>query len=199
MITIRHSSLGRLYMASASTRDKKMAANELRLRLTRIFSKILVLILVLFFGYILMPFLQQVSFMIPFLNLPLVTVGSVTVLAVIGILLYRILSDIVALFNPVSKALKIVLRGFAKERVTLAKRITYDLLFMIALLIILALILPPLSGLPGIGIYVAMALPLLALAIVVLIFWDLGKVIYSEIEKLADLIADKLEELEDKH
>jgi divalent metal cation (Fe/Co/Zn/Cd) transporter len=186
-------------MASTNARDNKMAAIELRLRLTRIFSKILVLILVLFFGYLIMPFLQQVSFMIPFLNLPLVTVGSVTVLAVIGILLYRILSDILALLNPVSKALKILLRGFAKERVTAAKRITYDLLFMIAILIIFALILPPLSGLPGIGIFIAAALPLLALAIVVFIFWDLGKVIYSEIERLADLIADKLEKLEDKH
>ncbi|MDD1764541.1 MAG: hypothetical protein LUQ46_00815 [Candidatus Methanomethyliaceae archaeon] len=102
-------------MASTNIRDNKMAAIELRLRLTRIFSKILVLILVLFFGYLIMPFLQQVSFMIPFLNLPLVTVGSVTVLAVIGILLYRILSDIVTMLNPVSKALKILLRDLQKN------------------------------------------------------------------------------------
>ncbi|MDD1764540.1 MAG: hypothetical protein LUQ46_00810 [Candidatus Methanomethyliaceae archaeon] len=52
---------------------------------------------------------------------------------------------------------------------------------------------------PGIGIFIAAALPLLALAIVVFIFWDLGKVIYSEMERLADLIAEKLEELENKH
>jgi len=83
--------------------------------------------------------------------------------------------------------------------VTAVKRITYDLLFMIAILIIFTLILPPLSGLPGIGIFIAAALPLLALAIVVFIFWDLGKVIYSEMERLADLIAEKLEELENKH
>jgi hypothetical protein len=186
-------------MASTDNRDKKMAALELRVRLTRIFSKILVLILVLFFGYLIMPFLQQVSFMIPFLNLPLVTVGSVTILAVIGILLYRILSDTVALLNPLSKALKTLLKGFATERVTAVRRITYDLLFMVAILIIFSLILPPLSTLPEIGIFIAAALPLLALAIVVFIFWDLGKVIYGEIERLADLIADKLEELEDKH
>ena len=185
-------------MASATARDKKVATIELRLRLTRIFSKVIVFILVLFFGYIMMPYLQQISFMIPFLNLPLVTVGSVMVLAVIGILLYRILSDIVALLEPVSRAFKIILKEFATDRVTIAKRVTYDLLFLIVVLITFAVILPPLSSLPGIGIYVATAVPLLALAIVVLIFWDLGKVIYSEVERLADFIADKLEEFEER-
>jgi len=185
-------------MASATARNKKVAAIELRLRLTRIFSKVIVLILILFFGYIMMPYLQQISFMIPFLNLPLVTAGSVIVLAVIGILLYRILSDIVALLEPVSRAFKIILKEFATDRVTVAKRVTYDLLFLIVILIAFAVILPLLSSLPGIGIYVATAVPLLALAIVVLIFWDLGKVIYGEVERLADFIADKLEEFEER-
>jgi len=185
-------------MDSATPREKKVAAMELRLRLTRIFSKIIVLILVLFFGYIIMPYLQQITFLIPFLNLPLVAVGSVMVLAVIGILLYRILSDILALLDPVSKAFKVILRGFATDRVTVVKRVVYDLFFMIAILILFTVILPPLSSLPGVGIYIATALPLLALAIVVLIFWDLGKVIYSEVERLADFIADKIEELEER-
>ena len=146
-----------------------------------------------------MPYLQQITFLIPFLNLPLVAVGSVMVLAVIEILLYRILSDILALLDPVSKAFKVILRGFATDRVTVVKRVVYDLFFfMIAILILFTVILPPLSSLPGVGIYIATALPLLALAIVVLIFWDLGKVIYSEVERLADFIADKIEELEER-
>lgn len=75
-----------------------------------------------------------------------------------------------ALLEPVSRAFKIILKEFATDRVTVAKRMTYDLLFLIVILMLFAVILSPLSGLPGIGIYVATALPLLALAIAVLIF-----------------------------
>jgi len=53
---------------------------ELRMRLTRIFSKILVLIMVGVMGFLLLPYLNEVILVIPYLGLPLVSLGAVSCL-----------------------------------------------------------------------------------------------------------------------
>lgn len=167
---------------------------ELRMRLTRIFSKVLVLAMVAILGYVMLPYLEEVTFVIPFLDLPLVSLGAVSFLAVIGVLLYRIIGDVLALNTSVSRRVRRFMKGIAREHVGAIKRVAYDLIILIVILIAFTILLPILSRVPGIGIYLATAIPLLTLAIAVLIFWDLGKVAYTLMERLADMIADRLEE-----
>ncbi len=182
----------------SSQTEKAQASMELRMRLTRIFSKILVLIMVGVMGFLLLPYLNEVILVIPYLGLPLVSLGAVFLLAVIGVLLYRIVGDILALNTAASKRLRRIMKGLGSQHVSVLRRVLYDLLLLVAIIIILTIMLPVVSRVPGIGIYLATAIPLLALAIAVLIFWDLGKVAYSLVERLADLIADRLEEIEDR-
>jgi divalent metal cation (Fe/Co/Zn/Cd) transporter len=178
--------------------EARQASLELRMRITRIFSKVLVLILVGMLGFVLLPYLTEVALVIPFLGLPLVSLGAVFLLAVIGVLIYRIVGDILALNTAASKRLRKIMRGIGSQHVSVIRRVLYDLLLLVAIIIVLTIMLPIVSKVPGIGIYLATAIPLLALAIAVLIFWDLGKVAYSLVERLADLIADRLEEIEDR-
>jgi hypothetical protein len=168
------------------------------MRLTRIFSKLLVLILVAILGYVMLPYLEEVTLVVPFLNLPLVSLGAVSLLAIIGVLLYRIIGDILALNTSASRRLRQLMKGLATEHVGAIKRVIYDLIILIIILIAFTILLPILGKVPGIGIYLATAIPLLTLAIAVLIFWDLGKVAYTLVERLADMIADRLEELEEE-
>ncbi len=168
------------------------------MRLTRIFSKLLVLVLVGILGYVLLPYLNEVTLVIPFLGLPLVSLGAVFLLAVIGVLLYRIIGDILALNTSASKRLRKIMRGLGSEHLSAIRRVIYDLILLVVILIAFTIMLPVVSRVPGIGIYLATAIPLLTLAIAVLIFWDLGKVAYSLVERLADVIADRLEEIEDR-
>ncbi len=168
------------------------------MRLTRIFSKLFVLVLVGIVGYVMLPYLNEVTLVIPFLGLPLVSLGAVFLLAVIGVLLYRIIGDVLALNTAASKRLRNLMRGLGSQHIGAIRRVLYDLILLVVILIAFTILLPIISRLPGIGIYLATAIPLLTLAIAVLIFWDLGKVAYSLVERLADLIADKLEEIEDR-
>ncbi|MCQ5374065.1 MAG: hypothetical protein NO515_03460 [Candidatus Methanomethylicia archaeon] len=178
--------------------DEKLSSLKLRLRITRILSKLLILVMLILLGYILMPYFQQLNIMIPIINMPLVTLGSVTILAVVGILLYRILADTLLLLNPISKAIRVIFRKMTMDHVTLVKRAIYDILFLIALIITLTALLPVVSAFPVIGIYFATGLPLIALAVVILIFWDLGKILYSEVEQLAEILAEKLESINEE-
>jgi divalent metal cation (Fe/Co/Zn/Cd) transporter len=173
------------------------ASIELRMRLTRIFSKVLVLILVAILGYVMLPYLDEVTVVVPFLGLPLVSLGAVFLLAVIGVFLYRIVGEILALNTSASKRLRRIMKGLATEHISAIRRVIYDLIILVVILMAFTLLLTILGRVPGIGIYLATAIPLLTLAIAVLIFWDLGKVAYSLVERLADYIADRLEEMED--
>jgi hypothetical protein len=168
------------------------------MRLTRILSKLLVLVLVGILGYVLLPYLNEVTLVIPLLGLPLVSLGAVFLLAVIGVLLYRVIGDILALNTSASKRLRKIMRGLGSEHIGSIRRVIYDLILLVVILIAFTIMLPVVSRVPGIGIYLATAIPLLTLAIAVLIFWDLGKVAYSLVERLADLIAERLEEIEDR-
>ncbi|MGQ9759914.1 MAG: hypothetical protein ACUVQ5_05035 [Candidatus Methanomethylicaceae archaeon] len=176
----------------------KTAALQLRLKIIRILSKLLILIMIVFSGYIIMPYLQQINLILPIINTPLVTLGSVMVLAVVGILLYRILLDTVSLLHPVSRVLQAIFKRMTMDHVTLVKRAVYDILFLIAMLIVLTIFLPLVGSFPVVGIYLATGLPLMALAIAILIFWDLGKILYNEVEQIAEIIAEKIESLNEE-
>jgi hypothetical protein len=182
----------------SSKGEKRQASVELRMRLTRIFSKLFVLVLVSILGYVMLPYLNEITLIIPLLGLPLVSLGAVFLLAIIGVLLYRIIGDILALNITASKRLRKIMRGLGSEHIGAIRRVVYDLILLIVILIAFTILLPIVSRVPGIGIYLATAIPLLTLAIAVLIFWDLGKVAYSLVERLADIIADRLEEIEDR-
>jgi len=173
----------------------KITKRKLILRINRIISKILILILLILFGYIIMPYFQQLNITLPILNISLVTLGSVTILAVVGILMYRILIDTLMLLKPVSTGIRRIFKKMKMDHVSIVKRVIYDVLFLIALMIFLTALLPIVASVPIIGIYFATGLPLIAFAIVILIFWDLGKILYSEVEQLSDLIAEKLESI----
>lgn len=144
-------------------------------------------------GYFILPLLQSFGFSIPVMNFPLITAASIMLLAIVGVLLYSIFGDIIALLDPKSKLTRVLLKGLASDHVTLAKRAAYDLLIMVILLIIAVALIPILNSIPGIGSYLAVALPFLVLAIVVFVFWDLGKIFLREIERLVDFIAEKIE------
>jgi divalent metal cation (Fe/Co/Zn/Cd) transporter len=182
---------------SSGAGQRGAASIELRMRLTRIFSKMLVLTFITILGYVLLPYLNEVTLVVPFLGLPLVSLGAVFLLAVIGVLLYRIVGDILALNTSASRQLRRIMKGLATEHISAIRRVIYDLIILVVILIAFTIMLPILGRVPGIGIYLATAIPLLTLAIAVLIFWDLGKVAYSLVERLADYIADRLEEIEE--
>lgn len=179
--------------------DKKGKSIEIRLRLTRIFSQIIVLLLVLILGYLIMPYLQLIPLVIPYLDINMVSIGSIMLLAIIGFMIYRILQDLMSLSSSLSRALNHLAKSLAAERVGLLKRALYDILLLIGIIVIFDLVLPIVGKLPGVGLYLSGALPLVALALAVLIFWDLGKIVYNEIEELSDFVVDKLEEFEERN
>ncbi|MDD1776504.1 MAG: hypothetical protein LUP94_04015 [Candidatus Methanomethylicus sp.] len=184
-------------MVTSREGRRSPAAIELRLRLARIFSKLMVLFLVAVLGYVVLPYLREVTVVVPVLNLPLVSLGAVSLLALIGVLLYRIIGDLVALNTTLSRRVKHFMKGLAMDQVGAIKRVVYDLIILIVILITFTILIPVVSKFPGIGIYLASAIPLLTLAIAVLIFWDLGKVAYSLVERFADIISDRLEEIDE--
>ena len=181
-----------------SSEPDRLSPLKLRLRITRILSKILVLFMLILLGYIIMPYFQQINIIIPIINMPLVTLSSVTILAAVGILLYRILADTLLLLNPISKAIRLIFKKMTLDHVTLVKRTIYDILFLIALIIVLTALLPIVGSIPVIGIYFATGLPLIAMAVVIFIFWDLGKILYSQIEQFSEFIAEKLESINEE-
>lgn len=178
---------------------RTLASEELRVRLKRVFSRSILLAIILTVGYFILPLMQSFGIFIPVMNLPLITAASIMLLAIVGVLLYSIFGDIIAILDPRSKLTKVLLKGLASDHVTLAKRAAYDLLIMVVLLIIAVALIPILNSIPGIGTYLATALPFLVLAIVVFVFWDLGKIFLREIERLVDFIAEKIEEAEKKN
>jgi hypothetical protein len=140
-----------------------------------------------------MSYIEQINLIIPIINIPLISLISIMILAIIGIMIYRIFYDILLLLPKFSKILYIIFKKINSDFETTLKRIFYDIIILIFMIVILIVLMPLFAKIPFIGIYLSTALSLLALAITILVFWDLGKIIHNKIEALAEYIAEKLE------
>lgn len=165
----------------------------LKMSLLRIFSRSFILLLLILFSYVIMSYIEQINLIIPIINIPLISLISIMILAIIGIMIYRIFYDILLLLPKFSKILNIIFKKINSDFETTLKRIFYDIIILIFMIVILIILMPLFAKIPFIGIYLSTALSLLALAITILVFWDLGKIIYNKIEALAEYIAEKLE------
>ena len=126
---------------------------------------------------------------VPGINVPAGQLVWITSMLIMLIFLIRALADGLVLADIVTDA--ILRRLGAKEERSL-KRAARDLIYIIVAVLLAAAVLPYLSSVQEIGGLLAAAVSLVTLAFVILLIYDIGRILYKFIEKKTEDVADWL-------
>lgn len=113
----------------------------------------------------------------------------ITSMLIMAIFLIRVLADGLVLADIVTDA--ILRRLGAKEERSL-KRAARDLIYIIVAVLLAAAALPYLSSVQEIGGLLSAAVSLVTLVFVILLIYDIGRILYKVIEKKTEAVADWL-------
>jgi hypothetical protein len=181
--------------------ERRALSAAIRKKLPRVIINFATLLVILIVGYITLPIINYAYGMqIPGVGISVGLVISVIILAVVVLLAIRILSDLTSLFGLSANLLTRLVPGLTSEHMSDLKRISFNLLYVMLVVVVFWIVAPFIPLIPGVGQAIATALPLVIVAIVVLLFWDIGRTIYRHIEvfsrKLADSISTSIEQSE---
>jgi len=181
--------------------ERRALSAAIREKLPRVLIGFAMLFVVLIVGYITLPIVNYAYQMqIPGIGISVGLVISVIILAIVVLFAIRIFNDLTSLFGISANLLAKLVPGLTSEHMSDLRRISYNLLYVILIVLLFWIVEPFTPLIPGVGSAIATALPIVIVAIVVLLFWDIGRTIYRHIEvfsrKLADRISDSIEQSE---
>ncbi len=125
----------------------------------------------------------------PGINVPARQLVWITSMLVMAIFLIRVLSDGLVLADIVTDA---ILRRLGAKEERSMKRAARDLIYIIVAVLLAAAALPYLSSVHEIGGLLAAAVSLVTLAFVILLIYDIGRILYKFVEKKTEAVADWL-------
>lgn len=169
---------------------RRSLSDELKERVPRFIVNTIIL-LILFFVYPVAPLLF-VGITIPGLNMGADQLTRLVVILIIIIFLARTLPDALVLAD-IGTDLVLKHLGIREERPL--RRASRDLVYMIIVILLAAAALPFLSAIPGFGAWLSAAASLVSLGLLLLLFYDMGRVLYRVLEEKAEAMADWLAQL----
>jgi len=172
--------------------EVKPLSAEIRERLPRIILDFVAIILTLIAAYIILPIANAISFSIPAIGLSVGLMIAVIFLVILTILVVRILRDTAAMIHLGSHMLSKAVPGLEEPHVNLVRKVTRDFFFVIVVVILFYVVTPFIVLIPGVGASLAAAIPLILAAIVVILLYDAGRLLYDEIAKAVHKVTEKV-------
>lgn len=155
--------------------------------LLRAFIYLLVTIITIGASYAIQPSLEfAFDLTIPGIGISVGQVIYVLILGLLGFALFgfiRSLTGVLGLhLEQVVNLIPVIASG------SVLKRIAYDVVFALLVLVVFWALSPFIPRVPGIGEPLGVAAQLIAFAILILLFWDIGKNIYGEVDRAVERI-----------
>ncbi|MEM3387448.1 MAG: hypothetical protein QXN08_07285 [Nitrososphaerales archaeon] len=157
----------------------------LKVKVLKSFVYLLMTAVVLIIAYALFPSISLgADILIPNTNLNLGTLYWVVALAAIVLFVFSLIRNLLYLFRIDQEVLSRIIPVLDVRRMSYLKKAALNFFIVVAIVIFFFIISPYLSTIPNIGGYLGAAGQVVVGAIVVLFFWDIGRLIYVELESM---------------
>jgi hypothetical protein len=169
----------------------KSFADEIRDRLPRVLTNLVMMLAVIVVLYLIMPVAYVTSYVIPGVGLAgglLIGIGALIISSIIEVRIYRDLEGLSNAFASYAVAKRKRLTAPAKERL---RSSLADIGKAVSLLILLALIAPVLIIIPGIGV-IAVILPIVGILVLALYGWKSWEAVEEELQKIFKAFANSV-------
>jgi hypothetical protein len=171
----------------------KPLSQEVRERLPRVILDFVAIIMTLIVAYLVIPISHSINFNVPGTAISAGLMVAVIFIVILAIIAFRILRDVGALLHPSVWTLFFQsVPGLEEPHKSLIRKAVHDLLYVVVVIILSYLITPLLVLIPGVGSSLAAAIPIVLAAIVIILLYDVGHLIYDEIAKSVQKITDKV-------
>jgi len=169
-------------------------SEEVKKRLPRVLLRSVVVAIILFIAYLAVPLMNittSLGFPIPSLGLLFTFPIFVTVffVVVVFLLALRILNDVKVLLDAGAMYFAEWLPGIKGHRLPAIRRAFMEIGYAIFIVLVIGFLSPLIATIPGLNIIVSV-LPFVGLAVVILLAWDAGRILYRELEERVEEISE---------
>jgi hypothetical protein len=170
----------------------KPIEEEIRYRFPRITMSLIIAFIILIIGFIIPPTVSGI--IIPGLNMEAGHFVWIVTMITTAIFLIRALADSLVIADIV---IDIIVKRLGIREEKPPKRAARELIYIIVIILITTAVSPIITTL-GIGQLLAKVVTYAALALIVMLIYDIGRIFYKIIEEKADLLAERLSQLAEK-
>jgi hypothetical protein len=170
----------------------KALSQEIREKLPRVILDFVTIIITLMVAYVVLPIAYSISFNIPAVGISIGLMVAIIFLVILAIIVVRILRDVTVILHVSSDELSKAVPGLEEPHQSLIRKTVRDLSYVIVVIILFYVVTPLIVLIPGVGASLAAAIPLILAAIVVILLYDVGRLIYDEIAKSVHKVTEKL-------
>lgn len=166
---------------------------EIRHRLPRLVTNLIMAIIFWLVSVFIPPTLEDV--IVPGVNIEASLLLWILTILVLGIFLVRALSDALVLGDVLTDVL-VKRLGVKEERSP--KRAAREFAYIIIIVLLATAVAPLLANIQEVGYYLSTATVYIALGLIIVFIYDIGRIIYEIIEDKADSLADRFTQTKQK-
>jgi len=133
---------------------------------------------------------------IPGLNTNAGLLAWIVITVVMAIFLIRALSDALVLGDILTD---VVVRRLGIKEERSPKRAGRDLIYIIIIILVVTALSPILATVTNIGYLLTTTATYVALALIIILIYDIGRILYRLVQQKAELLADRLTQMAEKH
>jgi hypothetical protein len=163
----------------------KVEGEEIRNRLPRLVTNLVMAVIFWVISIFVPPTLEGV--LLPGINIEASLLVWIFMIIVLAIFLIRALSDALVLGDVFTDVLMKRL-GVKEERSP--KRAARDFVYIIVIMLIVTAVSPLLATIQDVGFYLHAAIVYIGLGLIIILIYDIGRIVYKIIEEKADSFAD---------
>jgi cation transport ATPase len=172
----------------------KVKGEEIRRRFPRIIMNLVMAVIFWIIGVFVPPTVSTV--VIPGLNTNADFLIWTVATVVMAIFLIRALSDALVLGDILTD---VVVRRLGIKEERSPKRAARDLIYIIIIILVVTALSPILASIEEIGYLLTTTATYIALALIIILIYDIGRILYRIVEQKAELLADRLAEMAEKN
>jgi len=172
--------------------DNKSLSGEVRQRLPRLVLDFVAILVTLVVAYIVLPIVSVIGVNVPVAGLSAGLAVAVIFAVILAILVVRVLRDAAAMAHVSSTMFSRAVPELEESHQHLIRKVVRDFLYVVVIIILFYILTPFVVLIPGIGISLAAAIPVILLALVIIFLYDAARLIYDEIAKGVDKITEKV-------
>lgn len=172
----------------------KVKGEEIRRRFPRIVMNLVMAVIFWIIDVFVPPTVSGV--VIPGLNTNAGLLIWIVVTVIMAIFLIRALSDALVLGDILTD---VVVRRLGIKEERSPKRAARDFIYIIIIILVVTALSPILASVADIGYLLTTAATYVALALIIILIYDIGRILYRIIEQKAELLADRLTQMAEKN
>jgi len=182
--------------------SSKPLSGEVRQRLPRLVLDFVAIIVTLLVAYIVLPIVSVIGVEVPVAGISAGLAIAIIFAIILAILAVRVLRDAAAMAHVGSHLVSQAVPELEEHHQNLIRKVARDFLYVVVIIILFYVLTPFVVLIPGIGISIAAAIPLILLALVIIFLYDAARLIYDEVakgvSKVTEKVASAVEESEKK-